>query len=746
MKNFIYFILINLFLSMNVYANKIEKISVNGNVRISDKTVILFSKAKINQEVNEDDFNNFIKDLYETDFFKKVQIKFEDNILTFSVVENPIIQSIKINGIKSSKYTEPMYEIMSMKEKNSFVEDYISKDLNKIKSFLKVSGFYFSVVEVSLEKRENNTVDLIYDVNLGDKASIRGIKFIGNKIYKDKRLKNIIVSEEDKFWKFLSKKKYLNERTVNLDTRLLKSYYLNKGYYKATIESSSASLVNDGFELIFNINAGEKFYFNKFKLIIPSNYEESNFKPIYDEFINLKNQSYSTNKIQKILDKVDSLALSRQYEFINASIKEEIVDNNKLNLIFTIGESKKYYVDRVNIIGNDITEETVIRNLLVVDEGDPFNELLNAKSINQIKASNLFKKVEFEIVEKENNYQKDINIIVEEQPTGEISAGAGVGSSGSTVSFGIKEANFNGKGIALNTNLTISPKSISGGLNFSIPNYNYSDKSLNGNISRTDTDNLRNNGYKNKLSNISLGTSFEQRQNFYFSPSLSFQYETIETDITASDEIKKQRGNYYDLNLDYGLYYDKRNQRFKPSSGFSSNFVQRIPLISNNYTLKNSYSFNQYKEISDEMIGSLRFYLQSINSLSNNKNVRVSERLQVPANRLRGFKSGNVGPIEGQTFLGGNYLTALNLGTSLPTFLPELQSLDFSIFLDAANVWGVDYNDELNNKSSTVRSSAGLAIDLITPIGPLNFIFAKPITKASSDKTEFFRFDLGTTF
>ena len=746
MKNFIYFILINLFLSMNVYADKIEKISVNGNVRISDKTVILFSKAKINQEVNEDDFNNFIKDLYETDFFKKVKIKFEDNILTFSVVENPIIQSIKINGIKSSKYTGPMYELMSMKEKNSFVEDYISKDLNKIKSFLKVSGFYFSVVEVSLEKKENNTVDLIYDVNLGDKASIRGIKFIGNKIYKDKRLKNIIVSEEDKFWKFLSKKKYLNERTVNLDTRLLKSYYLNKGYYKATIESSSASLVNDGFELIFNINAGEKFYFNKFKLIIPSNYEESNFKPIYDEFISLKNQSYSTNKIQKILDKVDSLALSRQYEFINASIKEEIVDNNKLNLIFTIGESKKYYVDRVNIIGNDITEETVIRNLLVVDEGDPFNELLNAKSINQIKASNLFKKVEFEIVEKENNYQKDINIIVEEQPTGEISAGAGVGSSGSTVSFGIKEANFNGKGIALNTNLTISPKSISGGLNFSIPNYNYSDKSLNGNISRTDTDNLRNNGYKNKLSNISLGTSFEQRQNFYFSPSLSFQYETIETDITASAEIKKQSGNYYDLNLDYGLYYDKRNQRFKPSSGFSSNFVQRIPLISNNYTFKNSYSFNQYKEISDEMIGSLRFYLQSINSLSNNKNVRVSERLQVPANRLRGFKSGNVGPIEGQTFLGGNYLTALNLGTSLPTFLPELQSLDFSIFLDAANVWGVDYNDELNNKSSTVRSSAGLAIDLITPIGPLNFIFAKPITKASSDKTEFFRFDLGTTF
>ena len=112
----------------------------------------------------------------------------------------------------------------------------------------------------------------------------KNIKFTGDKVYKDKELKNIIVSEEDKFWKFLSKKKYLNENTVNLDIRLLKSYYLNKGYYNSTIESSSASLIDNGFELIFNINAGEKFYFNQFNLIIPSNYEEKNFKPIYEEF------------------------------------------------------------------------------------------------------------------------------------------------------------------------------------------------------------------------------------------------------------------------------------------------------------------------------------------------------------------------------------------------------------------------------------------------------------------------------
>ena len=377
---------------------------------------------------------------------------------------------------------------------------------------------------------------------------------------------------------------------MDLDTRLLKSYYLNKGYYNSTIESSSASLVDNGFELIFNINAGKKFYFNQFNLTIPDNYEEKNFKPIYDEFENLKNQTYGTNKIQKILNEIDALALSKQYEFINASLKAEIVDDDKLNFTFNISESKKYYVNRINISGNDITEENVIRNLLVVDEGDPFNELLNAKSINQIKNSNLFGKVEFDVIENKDDNQKDINITVEEKPTGEISAGAGVGSSGSTVTFSVKENNFNGKGLKVNSSITFEPNSVAGGINFSIPNYNYSDKSLNGDISRTDSDNLKDFGYKNSLNNLSVGTSFEQRQDLYFTPSMAFRYETIETDNSASAEIKKQKGNYYDLIFDYSIYYDKRNQKFKPTDGYSSSFSQGIPLVSNNYTFKNTYS------------------------------------------------------------------------------------------------------------------------------------------------------------
>ena len=145
-----------------------------------------------------------------------------------------------------------------------------------------------------------------------------------------------------------------------------------------------------------------------------------------------------------------------------------------------------------------------------------------------------------------------------------------------------------------------------------------------------------------------------------------------------------------------------------------------------------------------ETIGKLGLYIQSINSLTDD-DVRVSKRLYLPAKRLRGFESGRVGPVENDDFVGGNYASSINASATLPNFFRELENTDFSFFIDAGNVWGVDYSDTIDD-SNKIRSSTGLAVDWFTPIGPLNFSFATPITKASTDKTERFRFNLGTTF
>ena len=727
-----------------VNAEIIKSISVTGNDRVTDETIIIFSDVNIGDDLSINDLNQIIKNLYTTDFFKNVSINLKDNILKISVIENNLIQSIEINGVKNKKLNQALLDQLNITEKKSYVEEKSAEDSLRLLNFLKISGYYFSTVDLKVKQNDNKTVDLIYDIVLNKKAIIKKINFSGNKIFKSRLLSSIIVSEENKFWKFISKKKYLNERQIQLDQRLLKNFYLNEGYYNVKISQTSANVIQDNnFNLTYNINAGKKFFFKNLNLNIPADYDPENFKFIQFLLNDMKEKPYSSNRINNLLNEIDNIAITKQYEFINASFSESIVDGNKINIDFVISETQKLYVDRINILGNDITNETAIRNLLIVDEGDPLNEILNNKSINNIKASGLFAKVDYRILNTENEYKKDIEVTVKEQPTGEITAGAGYGTSGQTLTFGIKENNFAGNATKLNTNLSFTTRSVKGGLNVIIPNYNYSDKSLRLNFSRSSNDFLSTSGYENTITNFTLGTGFEYKQDLFFTPLLVLEAEELKTDSTASAALKKQDGNYNNIELDYSFLYDKRNQSFRPTDGYFSNFNQTLPLLSNDYSLSNTYNFKTYHKLSENTVSNFSFYIASINSLDGS-DVRVSERIYLSSRRLRGFEPGKVGPKDNLDFIGGNYASAMSVSTTLPNMLPELESVDFNIFLDAGNIWEVDYDNSLDN--SKIRSSTGLSIDWLTPIGPLNFVFAQPITKASTDVEQSFRFELGTTF
>jgi len=741
-----FFLFFFIFLIKIVFASAeiVKSISVTGNERITDETIIIFSKINIGNDLGMNDLNKIINNLYETDFFKNVKVNLKNNILNIDVLENSLVQSVEINGVKNKKLKQDLLDLLTITKNKSYSEEKSSDETLKISNFLKYSGYYFSSVDLTIEQNPNNTVNLIYDISLNKKAIIKKINFSGNKVFKSRLLSSIIVTEENKFWKFLSKKKYLNERQIQLDQRLLKNFYLNEGYYNVKISQTSANIIQDNkFNLTYNINAGTKFFFNDLILNIPSDYDPGNFNFARQLLDDMKGKPYSLNRINELLNEIDDIAILKQYEFINASFSEKIIDENKINIEFLINESQKLYVDRINILGNDITNETSIRNLLIVDEGDPLNEILNNKSKNNIRASGLFSNVDYKILDTNDEYKKNIEIIVTEQPTGEISAGAGYGTSGQTFSFGIKENNFSGNATKLNTNLSISDRSIKGGFNVIIPNYNYSDKSLRLNLSRATNDYLNTAGYENTITNFTLGTGFEYKQDLFFTPLIVIEAEDLTTNSTASAALKKQDGNYNNIQFDYSFLYDKRDQSFRPTEGYYSKFNQILPLISNNYSLKNSYDYKIYHKLSENTISNFSFYASAINSLEGG-DVRVSDRLYLSTRKLRGFEAGKIGPKDNLDFIGGNYASVASISTTLPTLLPELESVDFNIFLDAGNVWGVDYDTSLDN--SKIKSSTGLSIDWLTPIGPLNFVFAQPITKASTDVEQSFKFDIGTTF
>ena len=745
--NIIFFILFFICFNFKTSnAENVEKIEVLGNERISKETIILFSEIQINETLNENKLNKYLKNLYDTNFFKDVSLNFKENILKIYVSEYPIIENIEYNGIKSNKILDLLKDDALIKSRYSFNEVILINEKKRLKKILKDLGYYNANVEILIinEDENNNLINLSFNFDLKEKAKIKKIKFIGNKIFKDRKLRRIISSEEYKFWKFISGKKFLNEDLVNFDIRLLKNFYKNNGYFNVVINSSYAKALNnnDEFELIFNIDAKSKVYFNELNLILPEDFDKDNFRRINQLFKKIKDKPYSINIIDKILNEIDLITAQEQYQFVNATVRENLVDN-KINLEFKILETEKYYVEKINIFGNNVTAENVIRNEFEVDEGDPFNEILVNKSVNNLKNLGFFKSVDSKVTTSEENKTKKIDINVQEQPTGEITASAGFGTSGSSLGFGIKENNFLGQGVKLNTNFSLGSDTIKGFFSVTNPNFKNSDKSIYISVEALEVDNYKKFGYKSNKTGASIGTNFEYYDDLFLGLGTSNFYEKIETNSTASDRQKAQEGNYWDTFLKLDLNYDKRNQKFQTSSGYQTFYSVDLPLLSDTNTIKNYYNHSYYFDLFEKNISNISFYLESANSL-NNKDVKLSERISIPSRRLRGFEAGRVGPKDGDDYIGGNYAYSINFSSTIPQLFEESQNVDFLFFSDLADIWGVDYDSSLNDNK--IRSSVGIALDWYSPLGPMNFSLAQPISKAKGDKTESFRFNLGTTF
>ena len=729
----------------SVNADVVKKLIINNNDRISKETIITYGQIEIGKNYSDEDLNKILQNLYSTDFFKNISLNLENETLIINVEENKIIQSVIIEGVASSEIEDSILKNLYSKDKAPFLIEKVKADKIRILNSLNTSGYYLANVEVQTKDNSNETVDLIFDIDLGEKAVISKIEFVGDKKIKDRILRNIIISEEARFWKFVTTNKFINKAKIERDKRLLKNYYLNNGYYDVSIESVTAKFNENGsFKLTYKIDAGDIYSVENVKLNLPVDYDEQNFTEVQIKLDKLLNKTYSLSKVSDVIEEIDKVSLTREYDFINADLEEIKKDNNKLDLIFNIKESEKFYVEQINIFGNNITYESVIRNQLEIDEGDPYNELLSAKSINNLRAINLFKSVSADVKDGSEISTKILDITVEEKPTGEISVGAGAGSEGGTIGFSVSENNFLGKGIRLSSSLNLTEDSIRGDFTVNNPNFNYSGKSLFTSVSSSEIDKLTENGYKTNKTSFSFGTGFEQFENVFFSPKLSNSYEDLSTSSKASKNLKKQEGTYFESKFSYGLNYDMRNQKFQTTEGFRTQFNQSIPLISNDWAFGNSLDYKIWQKLPNDMVTSFNAYGKAVQSIFD-EDVRITNRFYLPRQKLKGFKTRQVGPKDGKDYVGGNYATAINLDTTLPMVFSQIESLDMRYFIDAANIWGVDYSTSVD-QSNTLRASTGVVIDWFTPIGPLNVSFAQDISKADDDKTEFFQFNLGTTF
>ena len=724
-------------------AEMIENVVIEGNKRISDETIKIYGEIELNKNFTESEINKVLNNLNLTNFFENIEINLNNKTLKIVVKEYPFVNQLIILGEPKKSNVEEIKKLIQIKSKRSFIKANLAKDIEIIKKLYSSLGYNFAKVDAKIKEIDKENLDLLIEIERGEQTKISSIKFIGNKDIRSRRLRDVIASSEDKFWKVLSKNTNLSENLINLDRRLLTNYYKSLGYYDIKISSNIAEINKTGnADLVYSIEEGIRYTINKISTNIDEVFDKNLFFPLNKEFKKYIGDYYSPFKIKKLLEELDRLIELNNLQFVEHNVKEDIKDDS-INITLNIYEGPRNLVERINITGNNVTNEDVIRGELILDEGDPFVNLSLEKSIAKIKARNLFNDVTYKVNDGSKNNLKIIDINVEERPTGEISAGAGVGTSGGTIAFNIKENNWLGQGKSVGLEIQADEESLIGDFRYTNPNYNFLGNSITYSLlsEKNDKPDL---GFENSIVAAAIGTSFEQYKDIKVRLGLKASHDDLQTEDSASAALKKQNGTYSELTGNYGFTFDQRDKAFMPTSGSIITFGQSIPIAADKAFIVNTISSSFYKSLSENIIGSTKIYLASINGLGG-EDVRISKRRGISSSRLRGFEKNKVGPVDGSDHVGGNYVAALNFETNLPNILPENSNADVGLFLDFGNVWGVDYDSSID-ESNKLRSSTGVTVNWLSPIGPLNFVISQNLSKADTDVTESFTFNLGTTF
>ena len=738
-----FIIVIFLILTNNLFA-EIKKVNIVGNSRVNSTTIESLVDKKINS-IDSIYINNLTKKIYDTDFFADVKVSFNQEILTITVAENPIVNFFYINGVKDSDLDQ-VNKIITLKENNIFSSSKLKRDIEATREFLNASGYYQATIVPEVIKIDNNQINLIINIDKKEISKIKNIYFIGNKYFSSSQLLEVISSAEDGWWKFFSSSA-LSEQRIEYDKQLLKEFYKNKGFFDAQIESAFASVdKNNNFSLTFSVNSGKKYKFGDFDVKkVGTSYEDKDIneiKIISSKF--LENQIYSTEMIKKLNKQITNYLDSKKYNNFEIDI-QELKKEDTINIAFQISDGQKVLINKININGNSITEEKVIRDNMLLAEGDYLNSTKVKKSVDNIKAKQLFSKVEYKIENSDKKDFKDFNLFVKEQPTGNITAGIGYGTNGGIFEAGINERNFLGQGINLNFNGKLSTEKISGVFSYNDPNFKNTSKELATSI-YSEKDDYTNAGYENKRVGTNFSTRYEIYEDIFFRPSIGIQYDSLGITGTVSNLLRSRQGDTLSSSVGYVFSVDKRDSKFNPTSGTVFYFSQDIDtLISDIHAFKTNIGATVYKElINDKFIGSAKARLANSTAI-NNKDVKISDRLYSSSSDLRGFEPRGVGPVDTNDHVGGNNLATLSLKSTFPNPIPDgLRSTTY-LFLDMGNVWGVDYSDAISS-SSKIRSTVGVALDLMSPIGPLSFTYSIPISKSSTDKEQNFLFNIGSSF
>ncbi len=737
----------------------VRGVVVKGNQRIEPETIESYMRLSRGDKYDSARINDSLKSLFRTGLFSDVRIeRGAGGIIIVNVVENPIINQVSFEGNKELK-DEDLAKEVELRPRIVFTRARVQNDAARIVELYRRAGRFAASVEPKTIERSQNRVDLIFEINEGPVTKVSRINFIGNRSFSDSQLRAVVSTEESAWYKFFSATDNYDPDRLAFDKELLRRHYLKNGFVDFEVLSAVAELARDGksFFITITVDEGDEYKFGPSE--VDSQVAELNIDKLRSQIKTTENDIYNAGLVDET---VESLTVEAGKEgFAFARVRPRVDKNTEdktVSLTFAVEEGSRVYIDRIDIVGNTRTLDTVIRREIQLVEGDAYNRFLVDKARRRITALGFFDKVDIKQSPGSAADRVNLTVYVVEKSTGQFSVGAGFSSSEAIIGdLSITERNLMGRGQFLRFRTSLSFKRQQVDIRFTEPYFLGRKMSFGIDIFGSDTNQQQESSFSARTTGAGVRFGFPVSENVTFSTRYNFTNTNIRNvDSSASPAILGSAGKANASTIGFSLSYSTLDNPFEPTSGVRLALDQDVAGIGGDVyfsrtNIRGSYYLPIYRK---QVIAS---FVASGGVISgwNGKQVRIVDSFFKGSDTFRGFERSGIGPRETGTAainddsLGGKVFAIGTAELTFPVGLPETWGVRGALFSDVGTLFNAPTPGAataLQGDKAALRATVGASLLYKSPLGPLRFDFSLPVKKESFDKTEFFRFSAGTSF
>lgn len=739
--------------SAPVVHRTVRHIIIKGNQRVEESTILSYLGIKEGSEVTAYDIDTALKNLYATGFFADAKIMPGASDggrvdVVVAVLENPVVNKLAFEGNKAVEDKDLTGEL-ELKPRSVYTRTKLQADVKRILDIYRRGGRYSAQVEPKVIQLDQNRIDLVYEIKEGPVAKVKKISFIGNDNFDSTKLRKTVQTEETRWYKFLSSDDKYDPERLQYDQELLRRFYTSQGFADFQVKSAIAELspARDGFYITFTLDEGKKYNFGK--VDINSALRGVDTKTLQKNLTTTSGDLYSSSKIEGSIDAMTKDLGNQGFAFVEIEPKIDRVPNQIINLTYSIKEGPRVYVEKINIIGNVRTLDTVIRREMRLAEGDPYSTSKIARSEQRLNNLGFFEKVKINNEPGSTPDKTVLNVDVREKSTGEISLGGGFSTTdGPIAEAGIKETNLLGTGQDLRFSATLSGIRQLYDISYTQPYFLDRELSAGFDLFRTDLLSDSQLPYDMNTDGIKLRLGYALSEKWNQTLNYTLKRTSIEDIQTgASTFILQQAGTTTESSVGHAISFENRDNKFTTTSGEYLRFSQDVAGLGGDaHYLRNEIHAGYYYPVAPKWTLSLSVAGGYI--VGFDEPVRIEDRFFLGGQSFRGFENYGIGPHDTSTgdALGGNIYYIISPQLNFPLGLPDDLGFSGELFVDAGSLWDVQQSGANVDDSTTLRLSAGAGVAWSSPFGPIRIDLAQAILKDKYDSTQIFQFSFGTKF